>query len=291
MLVILFRILLIIIAIALFCVAGYDGKTDTFKISKGQLIALVPIAIFVLSLCIVRVPANNVGVYWSAVNGTQEKTLGEGIKFKTPIDKVYLIPTTVEERTIKGVTVQTKDAQSVKAEINVKFRVDKKSAFEVYKRYGDLETLKKNVVSNYSQKAIEKVTANYNVIDILGSKKNEIYKKSSEELEDMFKGEGVNLISLTIKDMNAGDKIEKAIADEAVAKKEVETAEQKKAKAEKEAETKVIKAKAEAEANELKEKTLTKEILMQELLDKWNGELPKVTDGNSGIFNLDSLLK
>ena len=291
MLGILFKVLLIIIAIALFCVAGYNSETETFKCNKRQTIALIPIAIFVLSLCVVRVPANNVGVYWSAVNGTQEKTLGEGIKFKAPIDKVYLIPTTVEERTIKDVTVQTKDAQSVKAEINVKFRVDKKSAFEVYKRYGDLETLKKNVVSNYSQKAIEKVTADYNVIDILGNKKNEVYKASTKELEELFEGEGVNLISLTIKDMNAGDKIEKAIEDEAVDKKEVETAEQKKAKAEKEAETKIIKAEAEAKANKLKEKTLTKEILMQEMLDKWNGELPKVTDGDSGIFNLDSMLK
>lgn len=291
MLVILFRILLIIIAIALFCIAGYDDENETFKCSKSQIIVLIPILIFALTMCIVRVPANNVGVYWSAANGTREKTLGEGIKLKAPLDKVYLIPTTVEERTIKDVTVQTKDAQSVKAEINVKFRVKKESAFEVYKRYGDLETLKKNIVSNYSQKAIEKVTAKYNVIDILGSKKNEVYKESTDELEGMFEGEGVNLVSLTIKDMNAGDKIEKAIADEAVAKKEVETAEQKKAKAQKEAETKIIKAKAEAEANKLKEKTLTKEILMQEMLDKWNGELPKVTDGSSGIFNLDSLLK
>lgn len=291
MLVILLRILLIIIALVLFCVAGYDSENETFKCNKKQIIVLIPILLFILTMCIVRVPANNVGVYWSAANGTREKTLGEGIKLKAPLDKVYLIPTTVEERTIKDVTVQTKDAQSVKAEINVKFRVNKESAFEVYKRYGDLETLKKNIVSNYSQKAIEKVTAKYNVIDILGSKKNEVYKESTDELGGMFEGEGVNLVSLTIKDMNAGNKIEKAIADEAVAKKEVETAEQKKAKAQKEAETKVIKAKAEAEANKLKEKTLTKEILMQELLDKWNGELPKVTDGSSGIFNLDSLLK
>lgn len=119
--------------------------------------------------------------------------------------------------------------------------------------------------------------------------------EKARELCDGLEEEGNIRISREmaerIKDMNAGDKIEKAIADEAVAKKEVETAEQKKAKAQKEAETKVIKAKAEAEANKLKEKTLTKEILMQELLDKWNGELPKVTDGNSGIFNLDSLLK
>ena len=52
----------------------------------------------------------------------------------------------------------------------------------------------------------------------------------------MLKSEGVELIQLTIKDMNAGDEIEKAIADEAVAKKRVETAEQNRLKAKKDAE-------------------------------------------------------
>ena len=45
-------------------------------------------------------------------------------------------------------------------------------------------------------------------------------KMASKDLQEMLKSEGVELIQLTIKDMNAGDEIEKAIADEAVAKKE-----------------------------------------------------------------------
>lgn len=287
----LLRIILIFIAIGLFIFLGFDFDDGRYKSNRKQLFAFIPVVIVALSLCIAWVPANNVGIKWSAVSGTSKKTLSEGIKFISPLDKIYLIDTTVQERTMKDVTVQTKDAQFVKSQVNIKFQVNKKDAFKVYKRYGSLDALKQNIIANYSQKSIETVATQYNITDILGEKKNELYKLSTDELSKMLKDEGVQLVSMTIKDMNAGKDIEKAISNEAVAKKEVETAEQEKLKAKKEAETKVIKAKAEAEANKLKEKTLTKEILMQKMLEKWNGELPRVTDGSNGLFDLNSLIK
>lgn len=139
----LFRVLLIVATIVLIVVGCFDSNKEESKESKkGALWALVPIVIFVLTLCVVYVPSNNVGIRWSAFSGTSSKTLNEGITFKSPIDKVFLIPTTVEERTIKNVNVQTKDAQFVRAEVNVKFRVNQKDAFKVYKRYTTLDNLK-----------------------------------------------------------------------------------------------------------------------------------------------------
>ena len=107
----------------------------------------------------------------------------------------------------------------------------------------------------------------------------------------MLKSEGVELIQLTIKDMNAGDEIEKAIADEAVAKKRVETAEQNRLKAKKDAETKVINAKAEADANKILEKQMTNKILAQQWIKKWNGEVPKVSGDNKSMINIGDLIK
>ena len=66
------------------------------------------------------------------------------------------------------------------AQVNVKFRVNQKDAFKVYKRYTTLDTLKKNIISNYAQKAIGTVATQYNVIDVLGAKKNEIYDSSTK---------------------------------------------------------------------------------------------------------------
>ena len=281
--VILFRVLMIIVAAALIIIGCFD-ENGIRKSKKIALLGIVPLAMFVISLCIVYVPSNNVGIRWSAFGGTR-------IAIKSPIDKVFLIPTTVEERTIKKVNVQTKDAQFVTSEVNVKFKVNQKDAFKVYKRYTTLDNLKQNIISNYAQKSIETVVTQYNVIDVLGAQKNEVYTMATKDLQQMLKSEGVELIQLTIKDMNAGDEIEKAIADEAVAKKRVETAEQNRLKAKKDAETKVINAKAEADANKILEKQMTNKILAQQWIKKWNGEVPKVSGDNKSMINIGDLIK
>ena len=154
-----------------------------------------------------------------------------------------------------------------------------------------MDNLKQNIISNYAQKSIETVVTQYNVIDVLGAQKNEVYTMATKDLQQMLKSEGVELIQLTIKDMNAGDEIEKAIADEAVAKKRVETAEQNRLKAKKDAETKVINAKAEADANKILEKQMTNKILAQQWIKKWNGEVPKVSGDNKSMINIGDLIK
>ena len=100
-----------------------------------------------------------------------------------------------------------------------------------------------------------------------------------------------NLVQLTIKDMNAGSEIEKAIADEAVAKKRVETAEQNRLKAQKDAETKIINAKAEAESNKILEKRLTNKLLVQQYLKKWDGKLPTVSGDGNTMIDISQLMK
>ncbi len=271
-------------------IKAFCKEYESTKPNKLIIIGLICGLIFVGATCIDFVPANNVGVKWSIFNGTSEKTLDEGIVFKTPFDEIYTIPTTVQERTMKDVTVQTKDAQFLTLEVNVKFSVNKENAFNVYKRYENIDNLKKNIISNYSQKSIEKVVTQYNVIDVLGSKKNDIYKYATEELKIKLAKEGVNLVELTIKDMDAGKDIETAIKKEAIAKKEVETAKQNKEKAKTEAETKLIQAEGDAKANAVKTKALTNKVLLEQWIEKWDGKLPTVS-GDDNMIDISKLLK
>lgn len=286
------KILLVILGIALIIRSFYNAEHEEWRKKPNQLVfvGIMSFAIFIGLMCVDFVPANHVGVKWSMFRGTSDKTLNEGIVFKTPFDHIYTIPTTVQERTMKNVTVQTKDAQFLSMEINVKFSVDKENAFNVYKRYENIDNLKKNIISNYSQKSIEKVVTQYNVIDVLGAKKNTIYDYATKELKTKLSNEGVNLVELTIKDMDAGDEIEKAIRDEAVAKKAVETAKQNKEKAKTEAETKLIKAQGEAKANAVKTKALNNKILAEQWIEKWDGKLPTVS-GEGHMIDISELMK
>lgn len=289
----LISIILVLLAIGMVIALGIIEKENginTFKLNKRQLLAIIPLLVALGMNCITFVSANTVGVKYSAFNGTSKETLNEGLHFKTPFDKIYEIDTTVQERSVKNVMVQTNDAQFLTMNINVKYQVTNKDAFKVYKGYKTLDTLNKNIIANYAQQALSEVCTQYNIIDILGDKRNEVIQKSSELLKEKYANEGVTFKSLTVKDMDAGDEIEKAIKDEAVAKKEVETAEQKKQKAQKEAETKLIEAQGEAEANAAKSTQLTDQILKEKIIEKWNGELSKVGGSNGTMFDISSLL-
>ena len=75
-----------------------------------------------------------------------------------------------------------------------------------------------------------------------------------------------------------------------MAEQKVLTAKQELEKEKIEAEKKIVKAEAEKKANELKEKSLTDNIIKEKFIEKWNGELPKVTS-DSNIFDVSSLIK
>ena len=293
------NIILIIAIIAVFIVSGivkeynerYNENELKFRFNKKQFLTLIPIALLVLSFSIVVIPANTVGVRYSSINGTSDKTLNEGIHFVVPfVDHVNTIETTVQERTDEGISIQTKDAQWVKVTVNVKYQVDKSNAFKVYKGYKTLDNLNKNIIGNYTQEALNQVCTQYNVIDVLGEKRNAFVEETAKILKEKLAAEGVTLKAVTVKDIDAGEAIEKAISDEAVAKKEVETAKQKQEKAKTEAETKVIEAQGEADANAVLTEQLTPEVLEKMLIEKWNGEMPKVYGSDGNILDISSLL-
>ena len=205
----LISIILIVVAIAIIIGFGYDSNEYEFKLNKGQSLAIIPLLAALVMSCITFVSANTVGVKYSAFSGTSKETLNEGLHFKTPFDKIYEIDTTVQERSVKDVMVQTNDAQFLTMNINVKYQVTTKDAFKVYKGYKTLDTLNKNIIANYAQQALSEVCTQYNIIDILGDKRNEVLAKASELLKEKYANEGVTFKALTVKDMDAGDEIEK----------------------------------------------------------------------------------
>lgn len=261
-----------------------------FKPNKKLFLAIIPLVLWIGTMCVVFVPANTVGIKYSAISGVSEDTLSEGLAFKTPFDKVYKIDTTVQEKAMSNLSVQTKDAQYVTMEINVKYSVNNSNAFKIFKSYKTLDNLQNNLIANATQRAVEEITTKYNVIELLGEQRSTIYIEIENALKERLSNEGVDLNFITIVDTSASDSIEKAIEQEAVAQKNVETARQKQEQAKIEAETKLIEARGEAEANAVKTKALTDEVLLEMWINKWNGVLPTVSGSEGTMIDISSLL-
>lgn len=276
--------------------------------SPKKALALLSLLILIPAF-IAKVPANSVGIKYSPFSGTSENTLDEGFHTKNPFEKVYKISTEVQTMTVSNLTTQTKDAQYLTSILDIKYKVSNDNAFVIFKQYRTLDNMSKNLVVSTTQRVLEQVTTKYNVIDILGEKRSDVYAELETSLHEEFSLYGVEFVSITINDMDAGERLENAITEEAVAKKAVETAEQELLKAETqakqksvtakaeqeaakiEAETKIIQAQAEKEANELLQQSLNENILIQQWINKWNGVTPSYYGGNGTdlIFNTGKL--
>ena len=266
-------------------------EIESIKPNKKLALAIIPLALWVGTMCITFIPANTVGIKYSAISGVSEDTLNEGLAFKSPIDKIYTIDTTVQEKAMANLSVQTKDAQYVTMEINVKYSVNNSNAFKIFKSYKTLDNLQNNLIANATQRAVEEVTTKYNVIELLGEQRSTIYIEIENALKERLSNEGVDLNFITIVDTSASASIEKAIEDEAVAQKNVETALQKQEQAKIEAQTKLIQAEGEAKANAVKTEALTDEVLMEMWINKWNGQLPKVSDADGTMIDISGLME
>ena len=283
-------VLTIITIILLGVRVDITNEKVSFKASPRMLIGLV--WLFLIGFgCFTKIGTNRVGILYDPIKGgIQNYTLGQGYKTKSPLATVYKINTEIQELTFENISVQTNDAQYVNAIIKVQAKIDSNNAFEYFSRYRDksLEDIS-SILSSTIQKQLETVTTQYNIMDVLGAKRNDIVNETLTLIQNELSKDGITISRITLVDTDAGAKIEDAIANEAVAKKEAETAEYKKQQAELEGEAKVITAQKEKEANDLISKTLTDEILLEKFIEKWNGQLPTTYAGEDvlGMFKIN----
>ena len=281
-------ILGVVLSLVIFGGLGFQDEYE-WKLNKKQFLSLLGLLIILFG-CFTNIGANTVGIVYDPFNGgIQSTTLTEGYKLKNPLTKIYKISTKVVELKFENLNVQSQDSQWLNTQLQVQVRIDKTKAFDYFKKYGDknLEDIS-TIISNTIKKELESVTIKYNITDILGSKRDEIVNDTLVLVQEELIKDGILVERIVLIDTDAGQAIETAIANEAVAKKEVDTAEYKKQKAELEGEAKVIEAQKEKEANELINKTLTNEIIIEKFIEKWNGQLPTTYAGEDilGIFNL-----
>ena len=311
-------IISIIVTIGLFIVFGYKkevttykdrwgdtctGETRVWKLRKRQICALLGLLIILIG-CVGWIPANHVGIVYSPFGGTKDYTLSEGMYTKIPFDKVYKMSTETQTLHIENVTTQTKDAQYVTSVLDVKYWVEPSDAYMVFKQYRTLKNMSNTLIAPTTQRVLELITTHYNVIDILGEARSDVYNELTADLAEEFAKYGVHFDNISILDMDAGAGIEQAIEQEAIAKKAVETAEQNLRKAETEAkqksvkaqaeqdaarieaETKIIEAEAEKKANELLNQSLSDDILQKAWIEKWDGKMPTVVGADGNLINI-----
>ena len=218
---------ILVVLVAFIGLGFYENERCdiAWKLNGKQILSLVGL-LLLLPGFITKIPANSVGIVYSPFGGTKEETLTEGFHTKNIFDKVYKFSTEVQTKSIGNLTTQTKDAQFLTSILDIKYRVSASNAYLVFKQFRTLDNMSENLIVPTTQRVVEHVTTQYNIIDILGEKRNTIYNELEVALKEEFAQYGIDFVSVTIVDMDAGEKLEAAIEDEAVAKKAVENIEE-----------------------------------------------------------------
>lgn len=181
------------------------------------------------------------------------------------------------------------DIQEVKIIYTINFTLPSQYSQDIYKTIGT--DYYNTVVTPCIQEALKTVTAKYNAEDLIGSRAvlaSEVEESLSKKLEKY----NITINSSAIEDMDFTDAFTNAVEEKQVAaqnKLKAETqAEQKIIEAEAAAKSKVIAAEAEAKANATISNSLTEDILYQQWLEKWDGDLPYVAGSDANVI-IDSI--
>ena len=253
-----------------------------------KLFIIIPlfILIILIVLSFTTIKSGEVGIrirFGKVVN----KATTEGINFKVPfIEKIEKMNIKVQKIEVKT-SSSSKDLQEVDMSLAVNYRIDMKEATNLYKNVGI--NYKEVVLEPAIEESIKAVTSQYTAEELI-TQRSEVSAKCMEVLSKKVSKYGISVSDFNITNFSFSAEFDKAIEEKQVAEQKVLTAKQELEKEKIEAEKKIVKAEAEKKANEMKQQTLTDNIIKEKFIEKWNGELPKVT-GNNGIFDISSLLK
>ena len=275
----------IILVIITFFILGCSLDEGEWKVRPRMLLGLAWLVIILFG-CFKSVKTGEIGIK-TRFGKITNQTINEGINFKLPYEKIEKVNIKVQKyENEQELSTSTKDMQIVNnIKVSVNYQINGEKAVDLYKKVGT--NYKNTILEPAIQETIKGVISKYTSEELV-TKRSDISLDICNTLNERIKDYGINSVSVAINNFDFSESYNQAIEKKAVAEQEVQTQKNKLEKAKVEAETKKVEAQGEAEANKIKEKSLTKDILQQQFIEKWDGQLPNTYTGGDvmGILNL-----
>lgn len=280
-------------------------KMKEFK--KGMIITGVSIFVVVILafMSVDTIAPGYAGVVYSANGGVQEEVLSQGWHIVAPWKSVTEYPVATEtiyfsknadegQNKDTSLNIGTADGKVVNMDVSYTYHYDASKLAQVFTKFkGQSPSIIENTFIRRELKdALNKVTTQYGVFDIYGTKRSEVGSKTYTLFSKKLEPLGIIIEGFSITEVNPDPNTMSAIQEKVDAIQDLEKEKIEKQKAEivadklriqaqGEADAKLIRAQGEAKANDALQLSLTKELVEYEKVKKWNGEMPKVTGGNT----------
>ncbi|ONI38889.1 hypothetical protein AN639_06870 [Candidatus Epulonipiscium fishelsonii] len=232
-----------------------------------------------------------------------------------------------DSRENESFAIMSSDGKEAIAELKFSYTFDENNITTIYESFKgkDGEIVETTFIKPTMVSLVNSVSTQYPIFDIYGSGRNEINTAITKAATEYFNKYGILIdkVSLTqvvldeqtrqaiqqkVNKMNEIDiaQSETKIAEEVAKKSMIEAqaqaerniieaqaqAERKLIETAADAEATILKAEAEKQANLLRSQSLTQELLIQNYIEKWDGQLPTVSGSENAMLfdmNLDNL--
>ena len=291
----------------------YDEEMDEFKWGHmiGSFVALIVVIILAFSM-IKTVPTGYTGIL-TTFGKVEPNTVSAGVHVIAPWQKIVKLDNRTQKVSVETDTF-SKDIQQVKVSLAVNFCIDQATAQELYKTVG--VNYYESVVLPRILENVKAVVAEYSAENLV-AKRGELSDEILTRLTDDAAAYGINIISISVEDIDFTDEFTDAVERKQVATQnklaaETEQAQKTmeeqaaadravisaKAKAEQDviaanAELEVTKIQAEAalyagekeaEMNKRIAESLTPNLVKYYYIKQWEGVLPKTVLGEDSSF-------
>lgn len=271
----------IVLTILAVLVLGYDSDTESWGIRPRMLFGLLFLLIILFG-CFSTIKTGEIGIK-VRFGKIISSTTNEGIVFKLPFEEMKKINVKVQKyENEEPFSTSTKDMQIVNnIMVSINYQIDGIKAIDLYKTVGT--NYQTTILEPAIQETIKAVISKYTAEELV-TKRSEISLDINTTLDERISSYGINSVAVSINNFDFSDSYNQAIEQKAVAEQEVETSKNQLEKAKIDAEKKKVEAQGEAEANVLLEQSLTDQIIAQQFIEKWNGQLPTTIAGDAIPF-------
>jgi len=272
------------------------------KLPKIITILALAVIIFIIaaSTCTAVVPTGYTGIL-TTFGRVADYTLDAGFHIKSPFQQVTLMDNR-EQKTAFSTMAFSSDIQQVDVQGSINYNINKQTAMNLFKDVG--VGYYNTLVNPRMQENLKAVFSKYTAEELISSR-DKLSVEIREALSTEMSSYGINIISVSIENIDFTDAFTEAVEAKQVAqqsklKAEIEQAQQtheaqqqaerQKIAAEAEANVQKIqadaaayairtKAEAEAEANRLVAESLTDELINYTEINQWDGQLPTYMAG------------
>lgn len=273
---------------------------NMFKVGIG---AIALVALLGIGSCsVTRVEPGHTGIKVDNLfgNGVDNNAKGVGYYFTPPGVTVYEYPTFANTKVWAAgnpdagepneqFNFQDKNGLSLSADVSAAYNVDSALAPKLFQTYRmDMDRIVAGPLRNNIRNAIVEEASKLGVEEIYGPKKAELIAKALKNVQRKFGAQGLMVTELYwASDIRLPKQVMAQINQKIANEQAALAAQANVAKAKAEAESKVAEATGEAEAMRVRGEAIrtNPEILQQEAIKKWNGDVPQViTSGATTPF-------